>query len=108
MVLKAQGDYEGALENFNKALEISKAAFGKNHPNIATGYNNIAKLYFDKGEPEKGLPYVANAYKIRYKFLGPEHPDSKNSRLGVKLHGGDPEAVEREARAEMEKEKEGK
>ena len=102
-VLHAKGDYEGALEKYGRALEIDMKYFGEVHPNIAATYNNIAKLFYDMGRANDGLPYIIKAFKIFYKFLGPGHPSTKNSKEGIKMHGGDPEAAEREVLEEMKK-----
>jgi tetratricopeptide (TPR) repeat protein len=45
MVYYNQGDYEKALEWVQKALEIREKVLGKENPDTAMTYNNIAGVY---------------------------------------------------------------
>lgn len=47
---------------------------GKDHPLIATTYNNIAGVYFKDGLYDKALDYNKKALDIREKKLGKDHP----------------------------------
>ena len=69
------GDYDKALEYYFKALEIREKVLDKEHPDIATSYNNIGSVYDDKGDYDKALEYYFKALEIREKVLGKEHPD---------------------------------
>jgi len=39
-----QGDYAGAKPHYERAIKIWEAALGKDHPNVASGLNNLAGL----------------------------------------------------------------
>lgn len=96
LALQQGGDYEEALENFNKALEIYRGIHGNDNLYVATSFINIAQVYYSMKRPIKGLPYIVDAYLIFRKLLGPDHPDTKNARLSIDIYGGDLNAVEKE------------
>ena len=76
VVYQAQGDYEKALEYYEKAQAIKEKVLGKDHPSTAGTYNNMAGVYEDKGDYEKALEYYEKAQAIREKVLGKEHPST--------------------------------
>jgi len=51
-VYDAKGDYENALVEYRKALEIQLKVLGPDHPDTATSYNNIGAVYDAKGDYE--------------------------------------------------------
>jgi tetratricopeptide (TPR) repeat protein len=51
-VYYAKGDYENALVEYRKALEIQLKVLGPDHPDTATSYNNIGAVYDAKGDYE--------------------------------------------------------
>ena len=76
LVYRAQGNYEKALEYYEKSLVIKEKMLGKEHPSTATTYNNLAIVYEDQGNYEKALEYYEKALVIREKVLGKEHPST--------------------------------
>jgi tetratricopeptide (TPR) repeat protein len=70
-----QGDYEKAIEYYEKALEILQKTLPSNHPNWATSYNNIGILYKNMGENSKALSFYEKSLEIQQKTLPPNHPD---------------------------------
>ena len=40
-----QGDYKQALEYYNKSLQVKIKVLGKNHPDTADTWNNMAMVY---------------------------------------------------------------
>ena len=50
MALENKGDYDGALAEHRKALNIWESILGKDHPNIAKCYNNIGSIKERKGD----------------------------------------------------------
>lgn len=58
LILKAKGDLDNVLKYLQDALEIFNIAA----PSLITKtLNNIATLYFEKGNNEKGFEYLAKA-----------------------------------------------
>ena len=49
---------------------------GKEHPDTATTYNNIAFVYYNQGEYAKALEWLEKALDIVEKAFGKEHPDT--------------------------------
>jgi len=58
-----------------RALELREKALGPEHPDVARSLNNLAALYWKKGDYAKAEPLYQRALAIREKTLGPEHPD---------------------------------
>ncbi|MBZ0320170.1 MAG: tetratricopeptide repeat protein, partial [Anaerolineae bacterium] len=83
-VLQAMGDYAGAKEHYERALRIDEAAFGPDHPDVATDVNNIGSLFRVMGD-------YAGA-KLMYErvvtILPENHPNfsSALNNLGSVLH----------------------
>ena len=76
LVYYGQGNYENALEYYEKALKISEEKLGADHPNTAATYNNLAVVYDDQGNYEKALKYYEKALKVYEEKLGADHPDT--------------------------------
>ena len=69
-----KGEYDKAIEYYEKALAIQLEVHGAEHPDIGTNYNNIGLAYGNKGEYDKAIEYYEKAFAIRLKTLGMEHP----------------------------------
>lgn len=67
--------YPEALLLFKRALAIREQALGPDHPDVATGLNNLGVLYKAQGQDEQALPLFQRALKIREQVLGPDHPE---------------------------------
>ena len=70
------GNYYQASEAVSKALNIRENILGKEHPDTAEAYNNLALVYQVRGDYEKALDYCWKALTIREKVLGTEHPST--------------------------------
>ena len=57
-VYVSQGQYDKALEMYNKSLKISLAALGEDHPDVATTYN-MGEVYRSQGQYDKALEQVS-------------------------------------------------
>ncbi|CAF3631419.1 unnamed protein product [Rotaria sp. Silwood1] len=73
IVHNEKGEYDKALEYYEKALQIRIQSFPPNHPSLAPTYSNIGSVYNDKGEYDKALEYYKKALAIQMKFLSPYH-----------------------------------
>lgn len=49
-MLRAQGDLAAARAAFERALAISEQAHGADHPDVATGLNNLGLVLRDEGD----------------------------------------------------------
>ena len=76
-----KGEFEKALELYQKSLNMRLKLLGSNHPDVASSYANLGALYKDKGEYDKAVEYSLKALAINLKELGPEHPN-----LSVSYH----------------------
>ena len=70
---KNKGNYNHALEYYQKALKIYLAKLGDSHPNIATNYTNIGMVYSEKGNYNCALEYYKKSLKIKLSRLGDNH-----------------------------------
>lgn len=60
-----------------QALEIDLAAFGEQHPNVATDLNNLANLLMGTNRVEEAEPLLRRSLDILDSFgrqTGHEHP----------------------------------
>jgi tetratricopeptide (TPR) repeat protein len=48
-----KGDYDKALEWYQKCLDIELKTLGAEHPSVANSYNNIGLVYANKGDHDK-------------------------------------------------------
>lgn len=71
--------HKEALNYLNKALEIGTAKLGQNHPEVATAYDNIGRVYWYKGVGDSALYFCARALDIRLAVLPKNHPDVARS-----------------------------
>ena len=80
-----RGSYAKALEYHNKALVILLKVKGENHPDTATCYNNIGKVYRQQGNYNKALEFYNKALAIELKVKGENHPDTAASHYNIGL-----------------------
>jgi len=78
-------DYSQSLIWYNKTLDIREKVLGKEHPDTATTYNNIALIYNDQGLYDKALEYYKKDLDISEKVLGKEHPDTATTYNNIAL-----------------------
>jgi tetratricopeptide (TPR) repeat protein len=70
------GEYDKAIEYYEKSLKIQLVTLGENHPSTATTYNNIGSAWKSKGEYDKAIEYYEKSLKIQLATLGENHPDT--------------------------------
>jgi tetratricopeptide (TPR) repeat protein len=69
------GRYSEGVEVATRALKTAEQSLGPDHPDVATGLNNLAVLYMAQGKYSEAEPLHKRALAIREKALGPDHPD---------------------------------
>jgi tetratricopeptide (TPR) repeat protein len=58
-----------------RALTITEAAHGPDHPDVATDLNNLALILQDLGQPGEARTLAERALTITEAAYGPDHPD---------------------------------
>ena len=76
-VHESKGEYDKALEYYQKSLAIDLKTKAADHPDVATSYHNMAFVYKAKKDLAKAKEYWEKAYAICLKKLGPNHPNTK-------------------------------
>jgi tetratricopeptide (TPR) repeat protein len=75
--------YDQAIKHTKLYIKISTNKLGKNHPDVACGWQNLAMLYYTKGEFMGARSAYEIAVGICQESLGPNHPTSLS--LAAKL-----------------------
>lgn len=98
-----QGDFQQALELFEKALDGRRESLGDTHRDTLTTLNHIGLTKHSIGELDAALEYYQRALSGRQRTLGDSHPDTLRTKnnLGVlhRFRGEFDQALEYQARA---------
>lgn len=54
---------------------VAERVLGKEHPSIATTYNNMAGVYANQGDFPNALKCLQKALEIQERVLGKDHPN---------------------------------
>jgi tetratricopeptide (TPR) repeat protein len=77
--LRDMGNYRGALEWYQRALDGYEKTLGKDHPSTLDTVHNMASVFDNQGEYEKALEWYQRALDGREKTLGKDHPSTLNT-----------------------------
>jgi tetratricopeptide (TPR) repeat protein len=72
--LRRRGRHQEALQCFEKALTLNISVYGKEHPSVATSYNEMAVVYHRNCQYAQALEYYEMTLKIQIASLGKAHP----------------------------------
>lgn len=75
----AEGNLELAIAKAKEALDRAEKAVAPDHPDVATSLNNLASIYFAKGQYAEAEPLFNRSLAIREKALRANHPDLATS-----------------------------
>ncbi|MBV5279748.1 MAG: tetratricopeptide repeat protein, partial [Actinobacteria bacterium] len=78
-----QGDLEGAIDLYRKALAIREEKMGKDHPSVAVVYNNMALLYQKQGNLGLAKELLEKALSIDQVLLNPGHSSFVTNYLNL-------------------------
>jgi tetratricopeptide (TPR) repeat protein len=73
-MLQNLGDLPGAREQLERALTITEAALGPDHPDVATRRNNLGGVLHALGDLPGAREQYERALAISEAALGPDHP----------------------------------
>ncbi|MEX1362513.1 MAG: serine/threonine-protein kinase [Nannocystaceae bacterium] len=75
VIRMAEGNYEQAIEDHQRALRLREARLGSDHPELATVLGNLGSAYAAMGDFAQAQQAQERALEIREAALGPDHPD---------------------------------
>ena len=75
-VFPDKGEYDKALEWYQRTLDGEEMALGKDHPDTLTTVHNMARVFQNTGEYDKALEWYLWALDGQEKALGKDHPDT--------------------------------
>jgi hypothetical protein len=87
-VLHDLGDLTGARTQYERALQISEATVGPDHPDIGTRRNNLGGVLRDLGDLTGARTQCERALQISEATLGPHHPQTLAIRENLSQMSG--------------------
>lgn len=75
IVLDDLEQYDEALENHQRALELFRELKGEDHPDVVYAMNNLASVMTKMGDMEEALTMQENAASLYRDIFGPDHPN---------------------------------
>ena len=98
LAYESKGDYDKAIEYFQKSLKINLKKLGSEDPNVAINYNNLGFACDGKGDHDEAIEYYKKSLEINLAKLGSEHPnvarDYNNLGDSYRIKGDYDEAIE--------------
>ena len=87
VVLRDQADYAAARLALERALEITEAAYGPDHPDVAFTLNQLGVVLRDQADYAAARSALERALEITEAAYGPDHPSVASTlhALGVVL-----------------------
>ena len=80
-VYAGKGDFENALVQFQKGLEIRTRVFGSDHLDVAATKYNIANLKETQGDLEGARRLFLECEQIYAKVLGADHEETLDAAM---------------------------
>lgn len=74
VVYKDKGDFDKALDYYQRSLSIRLKSLGANHPDVATSYVNFGSFYAEVGEINKAIEFSNKSLAIYLNVFGSYHP----------------------------------
>jgi len=71
---KETDDFNMAIDYYKKSLDVNKALYGEEHPQVATNLNSIGSFYNEIGKYEEAQTFLFQALAINTMVYGKHHP----------------------------------
>jgi tetratricopeptide (TPR) repeat protein len=75
LYLRGRAEFARARACYERALNVYEAAYGPEHPDVATVVNNLGNVLLDQGELTGARTCFERALKINEAAYGLDHPD---------------------------------
>ena len=75
----SRGNFQEALEYFEKALDIYLKSYGRAHVNVAITKENTGHVYKHLGDLAHARSCFDEAYSIFVQVLGPDHHNTRKA-----------------------------
>jgi Tfp pilus assembly protein PilF len=85
---RGRAPYAEARAHFERALRIDEAAYGLNHPDVASDVNNPGRVLQDLRDLAGARAHYERALRIDEAAYGPDHPTTKTIRGNLDALGG--------------------
>ena len=85
-VHQSMGQFDAALEAYEKVLEVARATFGDNDEFIASMLNIIGNLHLERGETEDALANFADSARISQILRDTGDTTGQESTSNISLH----------------------
>src|SRR5437868_5040673 len=76
-MLHEQGDYERAQALYERAVTITEAVLGPEHPDTGMHLNNLAMVLWQQGNLSDAMVIYKRVLAICEKTLGSDHPNTQ-------------------------------
>ena len=96
MVHGTKGNYDEALDFYDRALTIYETTLGPDHASTAKTRNNMAMVHENKGNYDEALALYKRALTIYETTLGPDHADTLQTKMNQTIvfqKLGDPDSL---------------
>ena len=78
-----KGQYDRAIELYERALRIQEATLGEMHAQTAGTISSMGTSYGKKGQYDRAIAEVERALRIRLQVLGPHHPQTLQTQQSL-------------------------
>ena len=75
--------YDAAISTYEEALAIERAEHGEEHPETARVIENMASVYYEKGDLQNSLSLLQQVLALREKIFGADSVAAARTRFNV-------------------------
>jgi tetratricopeptide (TPR) repeat protein len=80
LIYHMKKDYDKAIENHKRGLDISASLLGNNHPDTGSCYQNLGGAFYEQGNLDAALEMCKKAKEAYVASFGSDHPKSEQAQ----------------------------